>query len=65
MMSAGRVASCVDMVAWHEARAVPLAVSVATRQGVLALDDGFAGQMQRAAVSIVSSIAEGFERHRS
>jgi four helix bundle protein len=33
-----------------------------TRQGAFAKDYGLAGQIQRAAVSIMSNIAEGFER---
>jgi four helix bundle protein len=37
------------------------AVYEATRQGAFAKDYGLSGQIQRAAVSIMSNIAEGFE----
>ena len=51
-----------DFVAWQKARRLTSAIYLATRQGSFARDFGLAGQMQRAAVSIMSNIAEGFER---
>lgn len=35
-----------------------------TKRGSFAKDYGLAGQIQRAAVSVMSNIAEGFERNR-
>jgi four helix bundle protein len=40
------------------------AIYEVTRQGQFARDFALAGQMQRAAVSIMSNLAEGFERSR-
>ena len=53
-----------DLIAWQKARELVRAVYDATRQGTFARDFGLAGQIQRAAVSVMSNIAEGFERGR-
>src|SRR5687768_14375003 len=53
-----------DLVAWQKARELTRLVYDATRHGAFARDFGLAGQMQRASVSIISNIAEGFERNR-
>jgi four helix bundle protein len=54
-----------DLVAWHKARVLTREVYRVTRQGAFAKDFGLSGQLQRAAVSVMSNIAEGFERGRS
>ena len=51
-----------DLIAWQKARELTRAVYQVTTQGRLAGNLGLTGQMQRAAVSIMSNIAEGFER---
>lgn len=51
-----------DLIAWQKARELTCAIYDATRQGVFVKDYGLSGQIQRAAVSIMSNIAEGFER---
>jgi four helix bundle protein len=51
-----------DLIAWQKARALTKAIYEATRQETFAKDYGLAGQIQRAAVSIMCNIAEGFER---
>ena len=51
-----------DLVAWQKARALTKSIYMATRKEVFAKDFGLAGQIQRASVSIMSNIAEGFER---
>jgi four helix bundle protein len=61
----GRVARFEDLVAWQKARVLTKAVYQATSTGRLANGYCLARQMQRAAVSIVSNIAEGFERSRT
>src|SRR5689334_9370007 len=51
-----------DLVAWQKARALTKAIYQATRQEPFVRDFGLCGQIQRASVSIMSNIAEGFER---
>ena len=51
-----------DLIAWQKARELTKGIYEVTRQGVFARDYGLSGQIQRAAVSIMSNIAEGFER---
>jgi len=51
-----------DLIAWQKARELTRAIYEVTRQGAFAKDFGLSGQIQRAAVSIMSNIAEGFER---
>ncbi len=51
-----------DLIAWQKARRLTQGIYEATRQGSFAGDFGLAGQIQRSAVSIMSNIAEGFER---
>jgi four helix bundle protein len=57
-----RVERFEDLIAWQKARALTQAIYQATRQGAFVRDFGLSGQIQRAAVSIMSNIAEGFER---
>ena len=51
-----------DLIAWQKARGLTKRVYQVTRHGSFARDFGLAGQIQRAAVSVMSNIAEGFER---
>lgn len=51
-----------DLIAWQKARQLAQRIYRITRNGDFAKDFGLAGQIQRAAVSVVSNIAEGFER---
>ena len=51
-----------DLVAWQKARTLTGEIYRLTGQGMLARDHGLKNQMQRAAVSVMSNIAEGFER---
>ena len=51
-----------DLVAWQKARALTSKIYAATRIGQFAKDFGLTDQIRRAAVSIGSNIAEGFER---
>jgi four helix bundle protein len=48
--------------AWQQARRLVRSLYELTRQGTLARDHGLMNQLQRAGVSIMSNIAEGFER---
>jgi four helix bundle protein len=51
-----------DLIAWQKARELAKAIYRTTQQGQFAKDYGLSSQMQRASVSIMSNIAEGFER---
>jgi four helix bundle protein len=53
-----------DLIAWQKAWVLTKAIYEATRKDHFAKDFGLAGQIQRAAVSIMSNVAEGFERNR-
>jgi four helix bundle protein len=63
-MSIGRgiVERFEDLIAWQKARILTREIYQATRQGAFAKDFGLSSQIQRAAVSVMSNIAEGFER---
>jgi len=56
------VKSFEDLIAWQKARLLTSAIYRMTREAAFARDFGLRGQIQRAAVSIMSNIAEGFER---
>ena len=51
-----------DIQAWKDSIALAEAVYGASRQGAFSKDFGLRDQMRRAAVSVSSNIAEGFER---
>ena len=51
-----------DLIAWQKARELTRRVYEITRTGEFAKDFRLSGQSQSAAVSIMSNIAEGFER---
>ena len=51
-----------DLIAWQKARDLTKQIYLATRSVDFSKDFGLAGQIQRAAVSVMSNLAEGFER---
>jgi len=51
-----------DLIAWQKARVLTLKIYRISRQGEFGKDYRLSGQIQGAAVSIMSNIAEGFER---
>lgn len=53
-----------DLIAWQKTRSLTRSAYEATRKVEFAKDYGLSGQIQRASVSIMSNIAEGFERGR-
>ena len=52
-----------DLEAWQKAREVTRDVYALCRDQAIAKDFGLSSQIQRAAVSTMSNIAEGFERN--
>ena len=57
-----RVERFEDLIAWQKARELTKEVYLVSREGQFARDFGLSGQIQRASVSTMSNIAEGFER---
>jgi len=51
-----------DIEAWKKARELTKRVYAITRQSPLSKDYGLCNQIRRACVSVMSNIAEGFER---
>ncbi len=58
----GKVERFEDLIAWQKAIDLAVAIYEATRRSPFRDDFGLSGQVQRAAVSVPSNIAEGFER---
>jgi four helix bundle protein len=54
-----------DLIAWQKARSLTKAIYQICRVGTFAKDTGLRSLIQRSAVSIMSNLAEGFERSRS
>jgi four helix bundle protein len=52
-----------ELIAWQKARELTVEIYRVTRAGMFARDFGLRDQIRRAAVSVMSNIAEGFERH--
>ena len=51
-----------DLIAWQKARDLTRAIYQATATGSFAKDFGLRDQVRRASVSVMSNLAEGFER---
>ena len=51
-----------DLEGWRQARQLTRAIYSLTRKSEIARDFGLCGQVQRAGVSTMSNLAEGFER---
>jgi four helix bundle protein len=61
----GRVEKFEDLIAWQKARLLTAEIYKITGIDKFARDYGLKDQIRRAAVSIMSNLAEGFERGRS
>ena len=53
-----------DLIAWQKARTLAARIYELTKAGDFSRDFGLKDQIRRAAVSVISNIAEGFERNR-
>jgi four helix bundle protein len=61
---AEKIKSFQDLIAWQKARALTASIYRISANGEFARDFGLKDQIRRAAVSVMSNIAEGFERGR-
>ncbi len=61
-MSEKTVRKFEDLVAWRKARELTQRIYHMTRKEPFSKDFGLRDQIQRAAVSVMSNLAEGFER---
>ncbi len=61
-MVSGKIERFEDFLAWQKARGLTAAAYRMTGGGEFARDFGLRDQIRRASVSIMSNIAEGFER---
>lgn len=52
-----------DLIAWQKARELAGLIFAATNRGEISGAFALKDQMRRAAISVVSNIAEGYERH--
>ena len=59
-----RVQRFEDLIAWQKGRKLTQKVYQFTRRGGWARDFGLSSQIQRSAISVMSNLAEGFERNR-
>ncbi len=61
-MEVGKVESFEDLIAWQKARELTRQIYSLTNKGLFSKDFGLRDQIRRAAVSVMSNIAEGFDR---
>ena len=62
-MSSNKIETFEDLKVWQKGIALVKQVYLVTKQGEISRDFGFRDQLRRAAVSIPTNIAEGFERY--
>ena len=58
----GKIEKFEDLIAWQKARELTKEIYEISRQEPFNKDFGLSNQIQRAAVSIMANLAEGFER---
>ncbi len=62
LMKANKIEKFEDLIAWQKARQLTKEVYSITKSGEFSKDFGLKEQIRRASVSVMSNIAEGFER---
>lgn len=60
--SVEKVEKFEDLIVWQKARELTRQIYRLTREGLLSKDYGLCDQIRRAAVSVMSNVAEGFDR---
>lgn len=58
----GKIQKFEDILAWQKARELTRGIYTYAKAGLFAKDFGLRDQIQRASVSIMGNVAEGFER---
>lgn len=58
----GKIEKFEDLIAWQKARELTKLIYSITNQGLFSKDFGLRDQIRRASVSVMSNIAEGFDR---
>ena len=58
----GKVEKFEDLIAWQKARELTKLIHAASGNGGFAKDWGLKDQIRRASVSVMSNVAEGFDR---
>ncbi|MFC1814418.1 four helix bundle protein [Thermodesulfobacteriota bacterium] len=62
-MRSAKVEKFEDLIAWQKAHALAMQIYQLTAKERFSRDFGLKDQIQRAAVSVMSNIAEGFDRY--
>ncbi len=62
-MRSAKVEKFEDLIAWQKAHTLAISIYQLTSKEPFSRDFGLKDQIQRAAVSVLSNIAEGFERY--
>ncbi len=62
MIIAAKVEKFEDLIAWQKARQLTKDIYKVTKQGEFSKDFGLRDQIRKSAASIMSNLAEGFER---
>ena len=62
MAASDKISRFEDLIAWQKARTLTRQIYVVSRKGNFGNDRALASQIQRASTSIMSNIAEGFDR---
>ena len=62
-MSGNKIETFEDLKVWQKGISLVKQVYLVTRQGEISRDFGLRDQLRRAAVSIPTNVAEGFERY--
>ena len=59
---AGKIEKFEDLIVWQKARELTRDIYKITKDGELSKDFGLRDQIRRSSVSVMSNVAEGFER---